>query len=94
VAADNLSKLIEMIAIWYAKAGKYNVLPMDGRGVLRFADERPDIAINRTHYTYYPGTQVIPINAAVKVFNRTHSIIADVEIPAGGVEESYSLKVI
>ena len=86
IAADNRPKLIEMVATWYAEAGKYNVLPIDGRGVLRFVDERPQIAVQRTRYTYYPGTQVIPANAAVKVLNRPHSIIADVEIPAGGVE--------
>ncbi len=48
VAAENRPKLIEMVATWYAEAGKYNVLPIDGRGVLRFADERPEITINRT----------------------------------------------
>jgi arylsulfatase len=86
MAAENRPKLIEMVATWYAEAGKYNVLPIDGRGVLRFADERPEITINRTRYTYYPGTQAIPANAAVKVLNRPHSIIADVKIPAGGAE--------
>jgi hypothetical protein len=78
--------LIEMIATWYVEAGKYNVLPIDSRGVLRFADERPQIATDRTRYTYYPGTQGVPANAAVKVLNRPHSITADVEIPAGGAE--------
>ena len=86
VAADNRAKLIEMIATWYVEAGKYNVLPVDGRGVLRFAEDRPQIAINRTSYTYYPGTQSVPSNAAAKVLNRPHSITADVEIPAGGAE--------
>jgi arylsulfatase len=86
VAADNRPKLIEMIATWYVEAGKYNVLPIDGRGVLRLADERPEIATDRTSYTYYPGTQGVPANAAVKVLNRPHSITADVEIPAGGAE--------
>jgi len=75
-----------MISVWYAEAGKYNVLPIDGRGVLRLADERPEIIINRTRYTYYPGTQDIPTNAAVKVLNRQHSIVADVEILTGGAE--------
>jgi arylsulfatase len=84
VAADNRPKLIEMIATWYSEAGKYNVLPIDSRGVLRFAEERPEITVNRTRYTYYPGTQPIPANTAVKVLNRPHSIVADVEIPAGG----------
>ena len=75
-----------MVATWYAEAGKYKVLPIDRRVVLRITDERPAIAINRTRYTYYPGTQEIPSAVAVNVLNRPHSIIADVEIPAGGVE--------
>jgi hypothetical protein len=48
VAADNRARLIEMIAMWYVEAGKYNVLPVDGRGVTRFADPRPQIA-GRSH---------------------------------------------
>lgn len=86
MAADNRPKLIEMIATWYAEAGKYNVLPIDSRETLRFVDERPQITVDRTRYIYYPGTQPIPSNAAVKVINRPHSIVADVYIPAGGAE--------
>ena len=37
------AKLIEMIALWYVEAGKYKVLPLDSRGTMRFADERPQI---------------------------------------------------
>ena len=44
LAADNRDRLIEMIAQWYVEAGKYNVLPIDGRGTLRFADQRPQLA--------------------------------------------------
>lgn len=86
VAADSRARLIEMIATWYVEAGKYNVLPVDGRGVTRFADPRPQIAVARTSYTYYPGTQMVPINAGPNVLNRPHSITADVEIPKGGAE--------
>jgi arylsulfatase len=86
VASENRGKLIEMIATWYVEAGKYNVMPVDGRGVLRLADDRPQIAINRTSYTYYPGTQSVPSNTAAKVLNRPHSITADIDIPAGGAE--------
>jgi arylsulfatase len=86
VASENRPKLIEMIATWYVEAGKYNVLPVDGRGVLRFAEERPQIAADRIRYTYYPGTQGVPADSAVKVLNRPHSITADVEIPVGGAE--------
>jgi len=61
-------------------------LPVDSRGVQRFADERPQIAAARTSYTFYPGTQMVPINAGPQVLNRPHSITADVEIPKGGAE--------
>lgn len=83
LAADNRAKLIEMIATWYVEAGKYNVLPVDGRGTARFADERPQITADRTSYTFYPHTQSVPFNAGPRLLNRTHSITADVEIPAG-----------
>mgnify|MGYP003382060153 FL=1 len=86
IAAENRPKLIEMIATWYVEAGKYNVLPVDSRGVMRFADERPQIAVTRTSYTYYPGTQMVPINAGPNVLNRPYSLTADVEIPKGGAE--------
>ncbi|MBI4831419.1 MAG: arylsulfatase [Candidatus Lindowbacteria bacterium] len=86
IAKENRAKLIEMVAQWYVEAGKYNVLPVDGRGVARFADPRPQIAVARNSYTYYPGTQMIPINACPNVLNRPHSITADVEIPKGGAE--------
>jgi arylsulfatase A-like enzyme len=86
VAAENRRRLIEMIAQWYVEAGKYNVLPVDGRGQQRFADERPVIAVDRTRYTYYPGTQEVPPNATPRILNRPHSITALVEVPEGGAE--------
>jgi arylsulfatase len=86
IAEGNRSKLIEMIATWYVEAGKYHVLPVDGRGVARMHDERPQITKDRTHYTFYPHTQAVPFNAGPRLLNRTHSITADVEIPSGGAE--------
>jgi arylsulfatase A-like enzyme len=86
VAADNRPRLIEMIAQWYVEAGKYNVLPVDGRGQQRFAERRPQIAVDRTRYVYYPGTQEVPTNAAPRTLNRPHSVTALVEVPDGGAE--------
>jgi arylsulfatase A-like enzyme len=83
VAAENRSLLIEMIAQWYVEAGKYNVLPVDGRGQQRFGDERPQIGLPRTSYTYYPGTQEVPVNAGAVILNRPHSITADVDLKSG-----------
>lgn len=86
LAERNRAKLIEMIAMWYVEAGKYDVLPIDSRGTLRFADERPKIAPDRTSFTLYPRTQGVPTNAVPTLLNRPHSITADVDIPEGGVE--------
>jgi arylsulfatase len=86
IAADNGAKLIEMIATWYVEAGKYDVLPIDSRGQQRAMDPRPQIAEDRTHYTLYPHTQMIPQNAGPNLMNRSFSITADVEIPKGGAE--------
>jgi arylsulfatase len=84
LAKQHRDKLIEMIAMWYVEAGKYDVLPIDSRGTLRFADERPQLAEDRVSYTYYPGTQAVPPNSSPKVLNRKHSYTADVDVPKGG----------
>ena len=100
--AAHRAKLIELIGQWYVEAGKYNVLPVDGRGQQRFAEERPQIAADRSSYKYYPGTQEVPINAAAQIVNRPHSITADVEfaegdggvlISQGGIDGGYSFYV-
>jgi arylsulfatase A-like enzyme len=86
LAEQHRDKLIELIGMWYVEAGKYNVMPVDGRGVQRFAEERPQIAKDRTSYTFFHGTQAVPPNAGPAILNRTHTITADVEIPTGGAE--------
>ncbi|MFD7938297.1 arylsulfatase [Streptomyces sp. NPDC059755] len=86
LAQDHRSKLIEMIALWYVEAGKYNVLPIDGSVLQRIMTERPQITENRTSYTFRSGTQAVPAAVAPRVLNRPHSVTADVEIPPGGAQ--------
>ncbi len=83
LADTERAKLIEMIALWYTEAGKYKVFPLDSRGTMRFADERPQIAAERDIYVYYPGTQAVPENVAAKVLNRAHSITVEAELTDG-----------
>ena len=83
LAESQRAKLIEMIALWYTEAGKYNVLPLDSRGTMRFADERPQIASARDTYVYFPGTQAVPENVAAKVLNRAHTVTVDAELSEG-----------
>lgn len=86
LAETERDRLIAMIGMWYVEAGKYNVLPIDSRGTVRLSMARPQIAVDRKQYVYYPGTQVVPGNAAPKVLNCAHSVSVDATVPGGGAE--------
>jgi arylsulfatase len=86
VAADNRDRLIALISTWYAEAGKYGVMPIDGSGLARMISEKPLIAPPRDQYTLRPGTQPVAFFAGPRVLNRPHSITAFVEIPETGAE--------
>ena len=83
VAKQHPDKLIEMIATWYAEAGKYNVLPIDSRGTARLVEERPQVALPRDLYVFYPGTSAVANKIAPRILNRPHSITATVELREG-----------
>ncbi len=86
LAAENPGKLRELVALWWAEAGKHQVLPLDGSIFQRLAAERPQLTQDRSQYVYYPDLSVVPFASAPKVMNRPHSITADVTIPEGGAE--------
>jgi hypothetical protein len=89
IAASNPAKLEEMQDLFMTEAVKYNVLPLDDRVFERFNPSiasRPDLMGDRTSLTVYPGMTHMPENAFINVKNRSHTITAEVEIPAGGGE--------
>lgn len=86
VAAEHPERLMDLITQWYAEAGKYDVLPVDGRGQQRLAESRPVIARDRSRYVYFPGTQEVPASAAPRILNRPHTVTAIVEVPEDGAE--------
>jgi arylsulfatase A-like enzyme len=86
LAAENRSKVIEMIGRWWAEAGKYEVLPLDGAMLARMNIERPTIAKPRKKFVYYHGGSPVPFSAAPKLYNRPFTITADVLIPDVGAE--------
>ncbi len=86
LAAEHPEKLIEMVGRWWAEAGKYQVLPVDGSAFERLNVERPAIAKPRNRFVLYPGGSSIPFTAAPKLYNRPWSITAEVVIPKGGAE--------
>jgi arylsulfatase len=86
LADQHPEKLSEMIARWYVEAGKYQVMPLDGTLFQRLVTERPKLTKAHDKYTYYPNLSPVNVSIAPPVQNRPHSIIAEVEIPAGGAE--------
>jgi arylsulfatase len=86
LAAQERDRLIAMIGMWYAEAGKYNVLPIDGRGTARFAEPRPQLAPDRKKCIYYAGTQTVPTNAMPAILNVRHSVSVHANVPKGGAE--------
>ena len=87
LAAKNPQKLRELQDLFLAEAGKYNVLPLDGRGADRVVRaDWPAVGGERTKYTFYPGAVRIPVSVAPDVMNRSFSITADLSIPEGGAE--------
>jgi arylsulfatase len=86
LAEAHRDKVVEMVGRWWAEAGKYQVLPIDGDVRSRLNVERPTIARPRNKFIFYPGGSPVPFAAAPKVYNRPWSIAADVTIPKGGAE--------
>jgi arylsulfatase len=87
VAEKNPAKLKEMQALFMKEAAKYNVLPIDDRGIERFNPTiagRPDLMGTRTSIALYPGMTGMMENTLINVKNRSSTITAEVEIPQGG----------
>ena len=86
LAAENRDKLIEMIGRWWAEAGKYQVLPIDGNVLHASTWNARRLPGHEISIVYYPGGSPIPFTATPKLYNRPWSITADVVIPPGGAE--------
>jgi arylsulfatase len=86
VADQYPEKLKELRELWWAQARRFNVLPLDGRSVIRQAEPRPQLAAPRSRYVYYAGAGEVSSAVAVNVLNRSHTITAEVVIPEDGAE--------
>jgi arylsulfatase len=80
-----VKKLIHLVGLWWAEAGRYNVLPVDERLQERFYG-RGDLYVRRQQLTFYPGAMRIPESSAPMTKNRSWLMNCEVEIPAGGAE--------
>ncbi|HVS40108.1 MAG TPA: arylsulfatase [Gemmataceae bacterium] len=87
LAAKEPKKLHELQEMFWIEAAKYNVLPLDNSKVERMdVSNRPSLTRGRSEFTYYPGMVRIPEGSAPDMKNKSFTITAEVEIPAGGAE--------
>jgi hypothetical protein len=79
-------KLKQMQDLFYSEAKKYDVLPLDNSTLARFTTPRPSLTAGRTVFTYTGGLTGVPNSGAPSILNKSYTITAEVEIPAGGAE--------
>jgi len=81
LAASEPKKLRELQDLWWTQAAKFNVLPLDGRKIIRVNAElqgRPSLTAGRTHFEYFPGTEALPSGSAPNLVNKSYAITATV----------------
>jgi arylsulfatase A-like enzyme len=87
VAAANPQKLAELQALFLSEAGKAGALPLDDRVFERMdpvAVGRPDLMGKRTSLTLAEGMVGMMEGVFVNVKNRSKTITAEIDVPAGG----------
>ena len=86
LAATEAERLAQMIDLWWAEAERYGVLPIATGDITRLLAKRPSVGRPRKVFELFPGGSPIPFAVAPRVYNRPHSIVADLTVPAGGAE--------
>jgi hypothetical protein len=87
LADKNPAKLKELQDLFLKEAVKYQVLPLDDRVLERMNAERvgrPELMEGRTSVTLYSGMKGMTENVFINLKNKSHTITADVDVPAGG----------
>jgi arylsulfatase len=87
LAAKHPKKLAALRAIFLREAAKYHVLPMDDRVFERLdaaAVGRPDLMSGRASITLAEGMTGMMEGVFINVKNRSKTITAELEVPAGG----------
>jgi hypothetical protein len=89
LAAANPDKLRALQDLWWAEAARNDILPLDWRGAERMSAEltgRPSLAAGRKTFVYETPLAALPEAAAPDLKNKSFTVTAEVEIPAGGAD--------
>jgi len=80
VADEHPDVLEKMVALWWEEAKRFKVLPLDNRPVAALmAPRRPFSDFPR--YEFWPGESIVPETVTVNVRNRSHVMVASVDVP-------------
>jgi arylsulfatase len=88
LAAEMPEMLAKLQRLWLIEATKYNVLPIDDRGAERLNPEiagRPTL-IRGNSQLFFPGMGRLSENSVVSIKNKSFSVTAEIDVPAGGVD--------
>jgi len=81
LAEEKPEKLQELVALWWAEAGKYGALPLESRTAVEILGApRPQLSKPRDRYVYYPGCAEVPEPAAANIRNRSYALGVEVKI--------------
>ncbi len=74
-------KVKELVALWFAEAGKYNVLPLNDLAVLDLLKVEFRVPVPPSgKYVYYPGTSEVPEHSAANTHGVSFKVLAEVEV--------------
>ena len=82
LAAEEPDRLKQLVELWWEQAEKYNVLPLDNRPIAALLAPRRVIP-DHPRYVYWPGGSIVPESMTANVRNRSHVIVAEVDVPEG-----------
>jgi len=88
LSKEHPDKLHELQRLWLIEATRYNVLPLDDRGVERFLPElagRPTL-IKGNRQLLFGGMGRLTESSIVNIKNKSHAVTAEVVVPDGGAQ--------
>ncbi len=84
LASEHPDRLRQLVDLWWAEAGRNQVLPLDNRVLWALLNPGPDHRRPRAEYRYFPGGAPVPESVAVNVRNRSHLIAVEFVLPGDG----------
>jgi arylsulfatase A-like enzyme len=79
-------KVAELQRLFELEAGKYNVFPLDDRKAERANPDiagRPSVVLGNSQLLF-PGMRRLQENSVINTKNKSHSVTAEIEVPASG----------